>query len=102
LSGAQFSQLRGLQNASIPQLLSGLGMAFYVISITYLAPRFGVGNSIMFVVAAQIMTAATIDHFGLLGVARHPIDALRALGIAVMIVGVAVTQVAASAAQQRS
>ena len=99
-SGANFSQFKLLQTPA-PQLLAGLCMSFYIVSITFLAPRFGVGNAIMFVVAGQIIASAAIDHFGLLGAVRHPIDAMRALGLVVMIVGVVIAQMAASAAQQR-
>ncbi len=66
----------------------GLFVAFYVIAVTFIAPRFGVGNAIFFVLAGQLVSAAAIDHFGLFGSMRYPIDAKRALGIALMIAGV--------------
>lgn len=78
------------------QIVSGFAMAFYVCSITYLAPRFGVGNAVMLVVAAQIASSATIDHFGLFGAPQKPIDLLRAAGLAIMVVGVVIAQVAAN------
>lgn len=69
--------------------VSGLVMAFYIIAITWLVPRFGIGPSIICVVAAQIVAAALIDQFGLLGAPVRPIDATRALGIVLLIAGVA-------------
>ncbi|HVY84376.1 MAG TPA: DMT family transporter [Caulobacterales bacterium] len=78
------------------QMAAGFGMAFYVTSITFLAPRFGVGNAVMLVVAAQIASSAAIDHFGLFGAPQKPIDWLRALGLAVMVVGVVIAQLAAN------
>lgn len=68
--------------------LGGLFVAFYVIAVTFIAPRFGVGNAIFFVLLGQLISAATIDHFGLFGSLRFAIDAKRVAGIALMIAGV--------------
>lgn len=98
LSGAAQPALWApLRQATPAQLAAGLGMAVYIISITFLAPRFGVGNAVMFVVGGQIIAAAAIDHFGLLGAPRQPISGLRALGLVVMMAGVAIAQLAANA-----
>jgi transporter family-2 protein len=66
----------------------GLFVAFYVIAVTFIAPRFGVGNAIFFVLVGQLASAAVIDHFGLFGSLRYPIDARRIAGIALMVAGV--------------
>lgn len=66
----------------------GLFVAFYVIAVTFIAPRFGVGNAIFFVLFGQLVSAATIDHFGLFGAIRSAIDLKRVAGIALMIVGI--------------
>ncbi|NIJ38644.1 transporter family-2 protein [Sphingopyxis panaciterrae] len=66
----------------------GLFVAFYVIAVTFIAPRFGVGNAIFFVLVGQLISAATIDHFGLFGAMRSAIDARRIAGIALMVAGV--------------
>lgn len=68
--------------------LGGTFVAFYVIAVTFIAPRFGVGNAIFFVLVGQLVSAATIDHFGLFGAMRSAIDAKRVAGIALMIAGV--------------
>ncbi|HRE44980.1 MAG TPA: DMT family transporter [Terricaulis sp.] len=85
-----------LRLASPLQLVSGFAMAFYLLSITYLAPRFGVGNAVMLVVAGQIASAAVIDHFGLFGAPHKPIDLLRASGLVIMVAGVVIAQTAAN------
>ena len=72
--------------------LAGALIAFYVLSITYIAPHFGVGNAVFFVLIGQLISAAAIDHFGLFGARVTPLDATRAFGIAVMAVGVFITQ----------
>ena len=66
----------------------GLFVAFYVIAVTFIAPKFGVGNAIFFVLVGQLISAATIDHFGLFGALRSAIDMKRAAGIVLMIAGV--------------
>ncbi len=72
-----------------PQYFFGGGfVAFYALSITYAAPRIGVGNAVMFVLLGQLIAAAAIDHFGLMGAIRSPITVQRAIGIAFMVVGV--------------
>src|SRR3546814_5850948 len=71
-----------------PFYFGGTFVAFYVIAVTFIAPRFGVGNAIFFVLVGQIASAAAIDHFGLFGAARFPIDIRRTAGIALMVVGV--------------
>ena len=68
--------------------LAGTLVAFYVLSITYVAPTFGVGNAVFFVLLGQIVSAALIDHFGLLGARPSPITGRRAAGIALMATGV--------------
>ena len=72
--------------------LAGVLIAFYVLSITAIAPRFGVGNAVFFVLLGQLISAAAIDHFGLFGAAQSPLNSTRAAGIALMAAGVALTQ----------
>jgi transporter family-2 protein len=74
--------------------LAGFLVAFYVISITWIAPSFGVGNAVFFVLLGQLVSAALIDHFGLFGARVAPVSPLRLAGIAVMGLGVALTQLA--------
>lgn len=74
--------------------LAGALIAFYVLSITYIAPTFGVGNAVFFVLLGQLTSAAAIDHFGLFGAAQTPLSPLRILGIMTMAGGIALTQFA--------
>lgn len=69
-------------------LAAALGVVFYVLSVTWSAPRIGVGNAIFFVLLGQLIAAATIDHFGLFGALQTQLTAKRALGLVVMAVGV--------------
>lgn len=74
--------------------LAGALIAFYLLSITWVAPRFGVGNAVFFVLLGQLISAALIDHFGLFGARVSPLTLLRASGIGLMAVGVWLTQLA--------
>lgn len=72
--------------------LAGVLVAFYVLSITYIAPHFGVGNAVFFVLLGQLAAAAAIDHWGLFGARVTPLSFTRASGIALMAAGLALTQ----------
>ncbi|MBF9045025.1 EamA-like transporter family protein [Rhodobacterales bacterium HKCCE4037] len=74
--------------------LAGLLVAFYVLTITYIAPTFGIGNAVFFVLLGQLVSAAAIDHFGLFGAQVSPVTGLRMVGLLVMGAGVALTQFA--------
>ncbi|WP_425230747.1 DMT family transporter [Sphingomonas sp.] len=63
-------------------------VVFYILSITWAAPRIGVGNAVFFVLLGQLIAAAAIDHLGLFGALRTAITARRVLGLTVMAVGV--------------
>jgi bacterial/archaeal transporter family-2 protein len=86
------SALRALPGQPAHLFLGGLLVAFYVLSITWIAPTFGVGNAVFLVLLGQLVSAALIDHFGLFGAQVQPVSQLRLAGIAVMAVGVALTQ----------
>jgi transporter family-2 protein len=62
--------------------LGGFLVAFYVLSVTWIAPRFGVGNAIFCVLLGQMIAASVIDQFGLFGAIARPISLARGSGIA--------------------
>jgi transporter family-2 protein len=68
--------------------LAGAFVAFYVLSVTWVAPQFGVGNAVAFVLLGQIISMAAIDQFGLLGARTHAITSQRFIGLILMSVGV--------------
>lgn len=80
----------GQQLRSAPgySYLGGLIVATYIIMITILVPRIGVGTAIGLIVTGQIICAVIIDHFGLFNVVVHPISITRFVGIGLMILGV--------------
>ena len=91
LTGAQgaLAQVQGQP----PVLFLGGGLvAFYILSITYVAPRFGLANAILFVLLGQLVSAAVIDATGLMSSAARAVTPLRLSGLAVMALGVALCQ----------
>lgn len=73
-------------------LLAGCLVAFYILSITYVAPRFGLANAILFVLLGQLVSAAVIDATGLMGLAARPVSLTRIAGIMLMSFGVYLSQ----------
>ena len=88
LSGTSLPGKQQLTSAPWYGYLGGIIMASYVVAITVLVPRIGVGTAIGFIVTGQILCAVTIDHFGLFNVVVRTISLTRAAGIILMIVGV--------------
>ena len=55
---AHIPAIQTLARIALPQYAGGVIVGFYILSITFLAPRFGVGNAILFAVTAQLLTSA--------------------------------------------
>ena len=68
--------------------LGGLFVAFYVLAMTWLAPKIGLGNAIFIVLSGQLVAAAAIDHFALLDMPKAPITFKRLAGIGFFVLGI--------------
>lgn len=66
----------------------GVFVIFYVLSVTSIAPKFGIGNAISFVLLGQLISMALIDHYQLFGMPHNPINTTRFLGLILMVAGV--------------
>ncbi len=77
-------------DASIPVwfYFGGVFVAIYILGMTWIAPRFGVGNAVAFVLLGQLISMALIDHFGWFGAAQFPITLPRIAGLLLMTAGV--------------
>lgn len=71
-----------------PSWFAAFFVVSYVLAVTYFAPRIGIGNAVFFVLIGQLIAAAAIDHFALLGALKTPLTLKRGIGLAVMAVGV--------------
>ncbi|MGF1527480.1 MAG: DMT family transporter [Candidatus Competibacterales bacterium] len=79
-----------VSNPELPPLyyLAGVLFVLYILSITWVIPRFGVGNAVFFVLLGQLICAAVIDHFGGFGAPKAPVTAARLVGLLLMGLGV--------------
>ncbi|HQY44547.1 MAG TPA: DMT family transporter [Paracoccaceae bacterium] len=84
--------LRALPGTPKHLFLAGALVAFYVLSITWVAPRFGVGNAIFCVLMGQMLSAALIDHFGLFGALERPLSVQRLAGLVLMALSLVLIQ----------
>lgn len=67
-----------------------LGAAF-VFGTVYLAPRVGLLNLLVLVIAGQLLSSMVIDNFGLIHMAVRKVSPLRVAGALVMVAGVTLT-----------
>ena len=89
LTGADLSKL-----ALAPKHLffAGCLIAFYLLSVTWIAPIIGLGSAIFLVLIGQLVAAALIDQFGLFGATQIQISWTRAAGLALMASGILLIQ----------
>jgi transporter family-2 protein len=66
----------------------GIFVIFYVLSITWVAPNFGVSNAVSFVLLGQLLAMTVIDRYGFAGAPKYSITSQRLIGLAFMVVGV--------------
>lgn len=66
----------------------GFFVVFYILSVTTIAPKIGLGNTIFLVLLGQILSTTIIDHFALFGVLKSQITWQRIAGIVLMISGI--------------
>jgi transporter family-2 protein len=68
--------------------IGGLLGAFYVTTALFVVPKIGAGVMIASVITGQMTAALIIDHIGLLGIPKNPIDLYRIAGLACLAVGI--------------
>ena len=87
-SGGKLAQWR-----SVPWYTLGAGVFGLVVigAISYMIPRIGVAGAITTIVAGQLLVSTILDQFGWLGAMERPMDLTRAIGLAVVLVGVWLT-----------
>lgn len=67
---------------------AGLLFVFYISTITWVAPKFGIGNAVAFVLLGQLISMAVIDHFTLFNAISYPITWRRVIGLILMMTGI--------------
>jgi transporter family-2 protein len=67
--------------------LAGVMGVIGVGSTVFMVPRIGVATAITLIISGQLLIAAAIDHFGVLGVGPKPISIDRVLGLGLVLLG---------------
>jgi transporter family-2 protein len=70
----------------------GLFGAIYIAISILMLPRLGATTTIALIVLGQMLGSLAVDHFGFLGVAQQSLTPPRALGVALILAGVALTR----------
>jgi len=72
-------------------LAAGVFGLIVIGAISFMIPRVGVAAAITSIVAGQLLVSTILDHFGLLGAMGRAMDPTRAIGLAIVLVGVWLT-----------
>ncbi|MBN6065021.1 DMT family transporter [Aggregatibacter actinomycetemcomitans] len=78
--------------ATLPQqpwwkLIGGVLGALVVFTTVLLAPKMGITAMLFFIIVGQLLTAAVIDHFGLLGMPAREVDVIKLVGLVIVAFG---------------
>ena len=71
-------------------LAGGFGL-IVIAALSHMIPRIGVAGAVITIVAGQMLVSTVLDHFGWLGGMGRSLDLTRAVGMAVVLVGVWLT-----------
>ncbi len=80
----------GRQIASVPWHLWVVGGslgAFFVTTAAWSAPRIGAGAFFATLIAAQLIAAIALDHYGLIGLEVRPVSLMRVAGAILLVAG---------------
>jgi transporter family-2 protein len=70
----------------------GIYGVVFVTTILMLAPRIGIANTLVATIIGQLIVSVILDHFGLFGLVRHPINGYRLMGCAGLMVSLYLIQ----------
>ncbi|KQM13126.1 hypothetical protein ASE73_11700 [Sphingomonas sp. Leaf24] len=84
---ADRTPLANLRDARPWMFMGGAYGAFFVAAAAFAAPRLGLASMLTIMIAAQLVAAVVIDRFGLIGLPRTPISAVRLAGVGLVLVG---------------
>lgn len=69
------------------KLLGGILGAGFVFTTVLLAPKLGITAMLFFIIIGQLLSAATIDHFGLIGMPVREVNGIKLIGLAIVALG---------------
>ncbi|SOC39918.1 transporter family-2 protein [Ureibacillus acetophenoni] len=68
------------------QLLGGILGAFFILVQVLVVPKIGVSTTLLAVIVGQIILSVVIDHFGLFGAERNPVDVNKLAAVFLMFI----------------
>ena len=68
-------------------LCAGVFGLVVIFSMSYMIPRVGIATALIILLAGQLLIGTLLDYFGLLGAVQRPVDFMRILGLAVVLLG---------------
>ncbi|MBY0095842.1 DMT family transporter [Mesobacillus maritimus] len=74
------------------QLIGGLLGAFFVLVLVLATPKIGVTATLISVIVGQLLIGSLIDHFGLFGGERFPLDLKKSLALLLMLASIYIFQ----------
>ena len=69
------------------KLIGGILGAVVVFTTVLLAPKLGITEMLFFIIVGQLITAATIDHFGLIGMPIREVNITKFIGLIIVAFG---------------
>ena len=69
------------------KLIGGVLGAIVVFTKVLLAPKLGITAMLFFIIVGQLITAATIDHFGLIGMPIREVNITKFIGLIIVAFG---------------
>jgi transporter family-2 protein len=87
LSRGGFGQIAEARTLAPQYLLGGVLGACYVSSILVTVRTLGAGGVVAATIAGQLTMSVIIDQFGLLGIDKDPITAMKAIGVVLLASG---------------
>ena len=69
------------------KLIGGILGAIVVFTTVLLAPKLGITAMLFFIIVGQLITATTIDHFGLIGMPIREVNITKFIGLIIIAFG---------------
>lgn len=69
------------------KLIGGILGAVVVFTTVLLAPKLGITAMLFFIIVGQLITATTIDHFGLIGMPIREVNVTKFIGLIIVAFG---------------
>jgi transporter family-2 protein len=87
LATGGLGQIAEVRHVSWYYLTGGLLGAAYVTTILVTVRTLGAGGLVAATIAGQLAVSVVVDHFGLVGVTKHPITLGRVVGVMLLALG---------------